>query len=203
MCLKSKAPVWGMLMLFSSFIAVAVCGPAILADASRSGRRAGLSALAGLIRSGARSRLLPAAASRLDDAPKHTKVLPHIGRGGRRMMIPAMRVLHALPDGVSHPVLGRLEEDDGRGTSRGEDINLKDESRPRRRSRQLTEDRAERARAGLASARTGSLPAVWAGGSYSVLTILLTLASTGHLSVRPAQMRAFASRRVAQLGWTA
>ncbi len=78
MSLKSKASAWGMLTWVSSFIAVVLRGPTILADSFRSGRRAGLPALTGLILGGALARLLPAVASRPNDVLKHTQVLPDI-----------------------------------------------------------------------------------------------------------------------------
>jgi hypothetical protein len=186
-----------MLTRFSSFIAVVLRGPTVLADASRPGRRAGLPALAGLILGGTLSRLLSAVSSRPNDARMHIQVLPDT---------PA-----------------RLDEHYDWVTSRWGGIRLKDESRPRRRCRQLTED-CDRARAALASARTGPLSAAQASGIHSFVVALkyvsgrlsarwaeisrkhegaaLTLAETGPLFVRLAPMRTCTSRRVAQVGWT-
>lgn len=194
----SKAPVWGLLTWFSfvavllltwfSLVPVIVRGLAVPADASRAGRRAGLLALAYLIPGSALSRRLPAAASQSNHVQKHTKVSPDSGRSGRRMTIPILPVLRALsaaaglPSGIASPVLARLEAAYGWITSRGEDIDFKDESRPGRRFRQLAAERAELARAALASAA-------------------LTLASRGLLYVRPAPRQAPAGRLAAQLGW--
>jgi PadR family transcriptional regulator PadR len=58
-----------------------------------------------------------------------------------------------LPSGTIHPILARLE---GLGwlDSRWEDIDAREEGRPRRRYYRLTEDGAERARIALAQATT-------------------------------------------------
>jgi PadR family transcriptional regulator, regulatory protein PadR len=222
----SKARVWGMLTWFS-FIAVTVRGPAILADASRTGRRAGLLALAHLIPGSALSRTLPAAPSRPNDGPKHAKVSPDNRRSSRRMAIPTPRVLRALlagparethgpkiraaadlPSGFIYPILARLEADYGWVTSREEDIDLKDESRPRRRFHRLAADRTEPARATQDSVRIGSLPAVWLSARWEEISLkhphaALTLASPGLRYARPAPRRASAGRHVARLGWAA
>jgi hypothetical protein len=194
----SKAPVWGLLTLLSfvavmlltwfSLVPVIARGPALLADASRAGRRAGLLVLAYLIPGSALSRRLPAAASQSNHVPEHTKASPGSGRSGRRMtvpILPALRALSAaagLPSGIASPVLPRLEAAYGWIISRGEDIDSKDESRTGRRFRQLAAERAERARAALASAA-------------------LTLASRGLLYARPAPGQAPAGRLAVQLGW--
>jgi len=91
---------------------------------------------------------------------------------GPRMTIPTQLVLRALlaeptremygleicteaglPSGTIHPILARLE---GLGwvESQWEDIEPKDEGRPRRRYYKLTKDGAERARIALAQATT-------------------------------------------------
>ena len=53
-----------------------------------------------------------------------------------------------------HPILVRLENEDGGLTSRWEDPKIEDKGRPRRRYYRLTEDGAERARTALAQATT-------------------------------------------------
>ena len=59
-----------------------------------------------------------------------------------------------LPSGTIHPILARLEREHGWVTSRWEDINPRQEGRPRRRYYLLTEDGAERACIALAQATT-------------------------------------------------
>jgi hypothetical protein len=173
MSLKSKACVWEMLIWFSSSIAVAVRGSAILAGVYRTGRRAGRPALADVIPGGTLSGLLPAVASQPNDTPKHAiQASPDNRRGGRWMMIPALRMLRALLADTAQDIHGP------KITSGWEVINFKDESRPRRRCHRLTGDGTERARAALVPARTGPL------------------------FMRPAPGRTSTSRRVAQLGWT-
>lgn len=58
-----------------------------------------------------------------------------------------------LPSGTIHPILSRLEHL-GWLESRWEDIDTRQEGRPRRRYYWLTEDGAERARIALAQATT-------------------------------------------------
>ena len=96
-------------------------------------------------------------------------------RARPRMTIPTQLVLRALlaeparelyglqicaaaglPSGTIHPILARLEHEDGWLTSRWEDIKPEDEGRPRRRYYRLAEGGAERARIALAQAATSA-----------------------------------------------
>lgn len=164
------------MLTWFSFVIVIVRVPALLADASRAGRRAGLLALAYLVPGSALSRRLPAAASQSNHVPGHAKASPGSRRSGRWMTVP---ILHG---GIASPIPARLEAAYGWITARGEDTGFKDESRPGRRFRQLAAQWAELALTALASAA-------------------LTLASRDLLHVRPAPGQAPAGRLAAQLGW--
>jgi hypothetical protein len=180
------------------FIAVAVIDPAILAGASRAGRRAGLPAIVDNIFGGALSGLLPAAVSQPGDTPEHVAHgFPGNARGGQRSTIPTLRVLRRLLAESARNTHG------SEITARRADIDPKDESRPPRRFCQVAEGGAERTPAALIPARIRSLPAR-ASGFCSILFPLVNVSGwlsarwgDGHLALG----RTFTNRRVAQLGW--